>query len=724
MKVNNPGRRALQFADGLVLILTAVAGMLAGFDWDVPGRTFYAAVLVLLGPGWTVLRLLRAPIEMFTVVLASALSIAYTMVVTLVLTTRLGWAWQESAVVTAVSCVCGLAVVLLRRESDALDVNRSVELDADAWTLPAPKQLARIAVRRFSYGAIGLVIAVVGTINTDIDAIGSWGMIQAVPPYFFLGTALIVIGVLDNLAGGARSSVAAAWAHIIALIVLFHGVVAFTQPNPRFPVAWLHVAFADHIGGGGPLLQSADARFSWPGFFTAAGYLERVAGTDTMLWALAMAPVAVTIVSAAVLYDLGLTLGLGSTRSTSAGLVFVLTNWIGQDYFAPQAVAFLLVFVIVDLVLRNLGTAPLAIRRLSRLAGTATSTPSRPYGNASRILTLSIVLALSAALIISHQLSPVMLVCILGGLAILQRSSTYRLTFIIGLAFIGWVSYAAEAYWLGNSNVIFGSLGDVSTIASQNVAQRSASASDTRQLIFRLRMLTMLTTWLAAGACLLVLRRQNRLDRAFVVLLFAPFVPLLAQPYGGEGLLRTALFTLPAAAMLIASADLSSVTAARPARYAIAAGLTVSAVALVPLLMITRYGNESYEIVTNDDLAVNEAMGDILDRRDPPDEAQVKMFAFSTLSPLLIGRMEYFSSTRRLPRTPERAAEVLRTQLDEGDDVFIVVSGSGLVQLEEVEGFQPGWEDEYFVELGRLVPLQVVATTTYGRVIEVGNSRP
>jgi hypothetical protein len=723
MKVDFSGRRALHFVDFSVLALTAGAALFAGFDWNLPGRTLCAAVLVVFSPGWTVLRLIRAPIELFTFLLAAALSVAYTMLVTLVLTTRLGWEWQACAVVTAVGCVCGLAVVLVRRGTVEIEANPGTGVDARGWTVPTPKQFVRVAAERFMYGAAGLVIAVVGMLNTDIDAIGSWGMIQAVPPYFFLGTALIVVGVLHNLRG-TRRSVAAAWAHIVALVIAFHGVVAFTEPNPRFPVAWLHVAFADHLADGGPLLQNVDARFSWPGFFTAAGYLERLAGTDTMLWALALAPVVITIVSAAVVYDLGLTLGLGRVRSTVAGLIFVLTNWIGQDYFAPQAMGFLLVFVIVDLVLRNLAIAPLAIRRLSLWVGTATQTPRRQFGNGSRALTSSIVLALSAAVIISHQLSPVMLICILGGLALVQRASTYRLTIIIGLAFLGWVSYAAEAYWLGNSNVLFGTVGDVSTIASKNVGERSAGAGDVRQLVFRLRMLTILTTWLVAAACLIASRRRNQLDRAFVVLLLAPFIPLLVQPYGGEGLLRTALFTLPGAAMLIASADLSRVTASRPARHTIAIGLTVLAAMLLPLLMVTRYGNESYEIVTDDDLAVNEAMGEILDQRDPRNAAQVKVFAFLRPSPVLIGRMEYYSSTRRLPRVPERAAGALQEQIDDGNEVFIVVTGPSLVQLEEVEGRQRGWEDEFFAELGRLIPLRVLATTEDGRVIQVGDQRP
>lgn len=720
--VDNIGHRARRFADGSILVLTAAAGLLAAFDWDVPGRTLCAAVLVVLSPGWTLLRLIRAPIEVFTLVLASALSIAYAMLVTLVLATRLGWAWQASAVITAIGCIVGLTVVLLR-PSDEADARSEVTVDAHVRRIPQPNQLARTAARRFVYGAIGLVVAVVGMFNTDIERIGSWGMIQAVPPYFFLGTASIVIGVLDNLRAKPRPSVAAAWVHIVALVVVFHGVVSFTQPNPRFPVAWLHVAFADHLANGGPLLQSSDARFSWPGFFTAAGYLERVAGTDTMLWALALTPMVVTVVSAAVVYDLGITLGLRRTRSTLAALIFVLTNWIAQDYFAPQAVAFLLVFVIVDLVLRNLTSTPSAPHRLSRWAGT-TLAPVRPFGELGRTGTFVVVLGLSAALIISHQLSPVMLIAMLGGLAIVQRTSTYRLTLIIALAFAGWVSYAAESYWIGHADVLFGSVGDVSSIVSQNVGERSVSASETRQLVVRLRMLTMLATWFVAGACLLVLRRHNRLDRAFVVLLFAPFLPLVLQPYGGEGLLRTALFSLPAAAMLIASVDLSRFTIARPARYFVAAGLTVLTVSLVPLLMTTRYGNESYEMVTDDDLAVYEAMGEIIDEHDPTQSPPIHVFSFSQPAPLLIGRMAYYPSAQRLPRRPTRAAEVLREQLAATRDVYIVIAGSHVIEREQVDGFAPGWQDDYLAELGDLVSLEVVASTEQGSVLRVRSLTP
>jgi hypothetical protein len=173
--------------------------------------------------------------------------------------------------------------------------------------------------------------------------------------------------------------------------------------------------------------------------------------------------------------------------------------------------------------------------------------------------------------------------------------------------------------------------------------------------------------------------------------------------------------------MLIASADLSRVTASRPRRYIVAAGLAVIAVMFVPLLMVTRYGNESYEITTDDDLAINQAIGEVLDQRDPNDAAKVQVFTFLRLSPVLIGRMEYYSSTRRLPRNAERAAGALQQEIDEGNEVFIVVSGSNLVQLEEVEGRRRGWEDEFFAQLGRLVPLRILATTEHGRVLQVGH---
>jgi hypothetical protein len=707
--------------DGAVLVLTLMAGVVAALDVDVPGRQVLALALVMFSPGWAFLRLVRAPLELFTVLLAASLSMAYTMLITVVLTTRLAWEWQWCAIVTATASAVMLIISLAQRPPPG-DFDDAI--DGDTFTterpLTAPKRVGR-AVRPYAFGIAGVSVAIAGIAETNIGSVGRWGLIDAVPAWYFLGTALIVVGVVSNLRWDDSRHFAAAWIHLIALVTVLHGVAAFAEPNPRFPVAWLHVAFADHLASGGSLLQQVDARFSWPGFFSGAGYLQRLAGSTDMLWALPLAPVFFNTLGAAIVFELARTLGGNRVRSTAAAMVFVLFNWIGQDYFAPQAIAFFLVFVILNLVLRNLSVSAVAARRWSRWAGTAAAVDRR-YAGGARALTIGLVVALSGAVVVSHQLSPVMLICFLAGLAALQRASTARLTLIVGLIFAGWVAFAAEAYWLGNSSTLFGALGDVSTVVSQNVTERSQGGEQARQAVVAIRILTTLTMWLVAAVQLVLLRRQGRLDRALVALFLAAFTPLLLQPYGGEVLLRVALFSLPAAAILISSMRIAPNAVRGELGWRLVIPVSACAAVLVPILMINRYGNEAYEMITDQDQFIYNEMGAILDQRDPSDAGDVRVYTLASSAPLLVGRVDYYSGVRRIPRNPDRAIAVIREQLAASRDVYLIVLPSDLVQLEQLDGLDERWRVEYLEDLSRRLRLRVVSEQGDGAVIQVGGS--
>lgn len=703
-----PSGRALRIVDSVTILATAVAGVLAVFDLAVPTRTLWACVLVLFSPGWAFLRLRRAVPELFTYVLAVALSMSFTMLMTLVLTTRLGWAWQAAAGVTALACIAALSFAIWRvpnPPAPPVDDSPRDVADGDVVDRRRGGPLARVL-----FGVVGLAVAIAGIAATDAAEIGPWGIFDAVPRWYYAGTTLIVIGLIANLVSHGRRRIALAWAHLVALVFAIHGVPAIAEPHPRFPVAWLHVAFADHIAGGGRLLQTADARFSWPGFFSGAAYLERLSGTDTMLWALAFAPVVVNCASAALVYELGRTLGLSQARSTVAALVLVLTNWIGQDYFAPQAAAFLLVLTVIDLTLRNRSLRPPGGFRARLLRSRVPTT--RPY-SLGPIDTLVVIVVLAAALIVSHQLSPVMLLCILAGMVIAHRAGSFQVVVIVALGFAGWLSYAAEAYWIGHADIIFGSVGDVSGAVSQNVTERSRPGADIRQTIVRMRMLTVLLVWLCAGAHVLIQRVRRRLDPAVAILLAGPFVPFVLQPYGGEGLLRTALFSLPGAALAAAQLLPAMPSGSAVRRLGAVAGALAATIA-VPTLLITRYGNESYEQITDDDLAMYSITRDELDHARS-EGRRFRLLSAEQPSPMLIGRMEYYTSSLRLPRRTERAAEVV-TDLLQGDIdvVYLLVTASNVAQRAQVYGLPDDWPSEYFGELGEQVELRLVSSAADG----------
>jgi hypothetical protein len=129
---------------------------------------------------------------------------------------------------------------------------------------------------------------------------------------------------------------------------------------------------------------------NWPGFFTGAAAISDATGIDTITLA-RWAPLAIGLLQlGAVIY---LVSALTSDRSVRmlVGWLFVMFNWVGQEYFSPQGLAFGLYLVFVGLVLRLFGET---------LPGRTRLSPRRRLG-------LSLLAGqLLFVIVASHQLTP------------------------------------------------------------------------------------------------------------------------------------------------------------------------------------------------------------------------------------------------------------------------------------------------------------------------------
>ena len=348
----------------------------------------------------------------------------------------------------------------------------------------------------------GLLVAGAAIAAADPADIDGYGLVAAVPWWFYVGIALLLTALFGHLHAGGRPGHIGAVVNLACLIVVLHGLPGFVEPEPRFPVAWLHAGFASQIADEGKLLPLLDARFSWAGFFSGAAFLERVAGAHDVIWLLRFAPVAVNAAAALAVFALARALGTTMSRSIAAATIFVFVNWIGQDYFAPQAVGYVLVVTLVATVLTYFSSQPRADRRLVRLVGTTATFPEPVTGRNATFVYLACVFV-SAGIIASHQLSPPMLVAMLLALTYVGRIRTRLLGAIIGLGFILWMSHAAEIYWVGHLDDLFGQVGDVTGVLNSNVSQRTGPGSPARSLVVRGRMALMLATWALAAMAMI-----------------------------------------------------------------------------------------------------------------------------------------------------------------------------------------------------------------------------
>jgi hypothetical protein len=264
--------------------------------------------------------------------------------------------------------------------------------------------------------------------------------------------------------------------------------------------------------------------------------------------------------------------------------VYYTCSWVGQDYFAPQAFAHLLFVTVIALVLRQLPT--------SALPHPEPRDRSWPPG---RLIAL---LLIEAAIVSSHQLTPVMLITALAALSLPRRNRRVTLPVLTGAVVLTavWNSTVARPYMAEN---IKGMLRELVT-PDANVTSglyRLGTAAPAQTFVAWVDRSLSGAVLLLAAIAVLSLRWTRR--TGLPLLAFSPFLLLAANAYGGEMIFRAYLFALPFAALLVAALIFGG--AGRPRLRT----LTVYPLLLAMLgsLVFAYYGKEAMNHFTSQEVA-------------------------------------------------------------------------------------------------------------------------
>jgi hypothetical protein len=473
-------------------------------------------------------------------------SVTLSLAATVLGSTGLVWlGWWHPGVLFVVLGTLSCAALLL-------SPSRSIAPTTPSERLPAP------------VAALFGVSAVAGLVTlwqlSDHDHIaGRWGLVADLPVAWFIAVAALVVGAAVAFRAGSRVGMAGGAA---LLVVLLHAPAVFAYAVPRFPWTYKHLAVTDFLLDHGRLQSGVDIYHNWPGFFSGAGFVLDLGGVREPLTLLRWWPLLIGLAAVAVLRFFFGALTDEPRVLWGAVTLFVVANWFGQDYFAPQSVAFLLGFGTLALLLRTSASAERAAfvvgkreRQVAAFAGIASFT----------------------AVVVTHQLSPYLLLpgitvaCLLG--AIRPRwlfVVCAAITLLYLLPRLGWVDSHGG---IGQS-----SLGDNVRTPSSALAGEAGSV---RVSAWASRLLT---GGLALGSIPYLLRlRRDRWWTIFLVgNVVGPVCALAFQAYGNEGLLRSALFVTPWLAFAMA-AGLATGPWSRPEgrhRAWVWAGALVAGVAL------------------------------------------------------------------------------------------------------------------------------------------------
>jgi hypothetical protein len=490
-----------------------------------------------------------------------------------------------------------------------------------ADTLP-PHRAARLARDITAAAALGTTAVALATAgHVAPAALTGYGLISVVPFLVWLALAALAVSFALHVSAPTISP-ARLGAHLIACVLLLHGLPGFLEQEPRFSSAWVTVGIVDAIIKHGHPYTTVDARFSWPGFFTTAAAYVGMNGWRSALPVLRWAPVVSNLLYSLPIFVIA-KLSLRSTRTPWIVVwLFVLLNWIGQDYFSPQGFAYFLFLAIIATVLASFSRVDESqLARVRRVGdwlqrsvatrwgrGEAAPPPfSHPFAVnlSARQATgvFAIVFAGALSLVMSHQLTPYVVALDVTALVLARRCRLTFLPAILVALLAVWLSYAAFDYWVGHLAELFGS-GGTSSVSS-SLSNKIAGSTSHLAVVY-VRVAVAVGVWtIAAGSCVWSYFRRRPIDLTVLLLSFAPLPLALLQSYGGEAQLRLYLYTLPFMICLVVSAFSSDQR--RWSRRGVIGLLSVT-VALIPTFLVARFGNEIFEQVRPNEVAAAQAL--------------------------------------------------------------------------------------------------------------------
>jgi hypothetical protein len=423
--------------------------------------------------------------------------------------------------------------------------------------------------------------------------LGEYGLPAALPPIWYLALAASVLGAVAAITAGRGHPLLAILFVCLTAVILF-GTVPALSPQPHYAWTYKHIGVVRYLEAHGQVNTSIDIYNRWPGFFSLAAAFSALTGARDPASYAAWADLFFLIAAAAMVIA-AVKVVVGEWRvAMGAGLLFVLSNWVGQTYFSPQAFGYVLGLAMLVVILDQLRTERLA-RRIGRLIAWVARAPQLPVEAGARPrwprgAAVAAVILLDAVTIATHQLTPYML---LVGIAVLVVIGVVRPWWLLAVMTAMTLGYlAANFHFIQHNYGLFTSIDPFNNVQGPKITQHPSPGK-----VFNTdaQLLLIAIVFLLVFGAIARLARRGLLVRAlpFVVLAFSPAAIVFGQNYGGEASLRVILFSSPWCAALIAWA-LSTL----PRSGHRAAGLAIVAVVFAPLFVVSYLGQEELNIIS------------------------------------------------------------------------------------------------------------------------------
>jgi hypothetical protein len=544
----------------------AVAGYLALLPLPSPVRALFVIAFMALGPGGAVLTWVDIPVRA-RVSTVPVLGMSIMTITTIA--AMWSYRWNPIAILVVVTLAVTASSVLWYTKNSWPSLRAQGEpLVLPQWRNGLRRPAVVLTVLALLIWAAGLPWI------PGVDANNMGLLFSGSGPALVVAIAVCTTAFVIAI---RRRQLLAAVGALGAAIAISRLTTTLATEMPLYDWTYKHIAVVDYILVH-DLIQpnGTDIYAQWPAFFVFAAWFCDVTGLSPITMAHLFAPV-IHILIALTVFTAARVLKYSRRTALVACYVVEIVNWVGQDYFSPQAWTLILAYGLLVLLLAS---------TTNRNAGILAIIPF-------------------AAMVPSHQLTPFWLLLTASLMVLTKRARPWWA--VAAMVVIAGTYLALNFAAVAPYGILSGGSPVSNATSNFEVAGSSVEKFLTSGVCRGISVLVLASA--LAGTFWLRRRRQPALAAA--LLAFSPLALLLGQSYGGEAIFRVFLYGLLGCGLLIAPALMNGINgaAARPGlgRATAWCWITVSAVAglhgyvaLWPMIIETRAQVGYMEQLTTD----------------------------------------------------------------------------------------------------------------------------
>jgi hypothetical protein len=452
-----------------------------------------------------------------------------------------------------------------------------------------------------------------------LNAMNDLGLISALPHGIISALAMLVVSFVVSLQR-RQMRVSLLVIQLICMTLILYGTPILIEDSHLGAAGgtlFVHADYTDYIMRTGTVNPWRDFYFNWPGFFILSAFFTSVAGYSTILSYAAWARVAFNLLYLVPMYIIFTLITTNKRLVWLSLLFFLLTNWVGQDYYSPQGLNFFFYLVIVAILLKWFRMpaqhlwqpgkgASLSQKFFAWLRAPDPPSPSLSFWQRQGLLCC--IILIYGLMVCSHPLTAFFMLISVLVLVVFRRCYPFWLPILMTAMYLAWIFFMAWPYLSMHVNTVFATLGQVSANVPSNLANGQFTGDVLYQIIGKMRLVMTVLLWFLAFVGGIKRMRQGNHDITYILLTIVAF-PLMAAPqYGREMLQRIYLFTEPFMVFFAASLffdNLIVVTRKRVHRRATfplqTAALLMLSLVLLGAFFFTRYGDERTTYITSDE---------------------------------------------------------------------------------------------------------------------------